>query len=77
MTDHLIIESERENSMDARLGDLLPAVEYATALIEKQAAVVEAARKLVGAEPGSLPHMAGTNDLKRALAELDREFAQG
>lgn len=34
--------------MDARLGDLLPAVGYATTLIEKQAAVVEAARKLVG-----------------------------
>ncbi len=60
--------------MDARLGDLVPATDYAVRLIEKQAAVVDAARALVGTEPGSLPHGIGINDLKRALAELDHEF---
>lgn len=60
--------------MDARIGDLIPAVGYATALIEKQAAVVQAARALIGTEAGSLPHGIGINDLKRALAELDHEF---
>lgn len=56
------------------LGDLFPAVNYAALLIEKQAAVVQAARALVGTEPGSLPHGIGINDLRHALAELDHEF---
>ena len=76
LTDHLIIESERENNMDARLGDLLPATDFAVRLIEKQAAVVQAARALADTEAGSLPRAMGISDLKRTLAELDREFGQ-
>jgi len=62
--------------MDARLGDFSPAVDYATRLIERQAAVVRAARHLLDGwldQTGSC--VTGAGPLRRALAELDREFA--
>lgn len=61
--------------MDARHGDLIPATDYAVRLIEKQAAVVQAALALIGTEPGSSPYGVRATDLKRALAELDHEFS--
>lgn len=62
--------------MDTRALGITPAMDRAVRLIELQAEVVQAARALLGAECGSLPYGLGANDLKRALAELDREFGQ-
>ncbi len=61
--------------MEPRAGDMDSMVNYAARLIEKQAAVVHAARMLLGTEPEGLLDGLARNDLRCALDELDAEFA--
>lgn len=73
---HPPIEHEREMRMEPRAGDINSTVDYAARLIERQAAVVQAARGLLtGWLDQTSACVTGAEPLRRALAELDREFA--